>query len=121
MGLATVLLLHEQDDPSSESPIGVRLAQAAGDTSTSLAVEPPPNDDFDDAIEVAALPFNDSQNIEAATLATDDPPASCTASYAQSVWYRFTAAESGTVRVDTLASDYDTFLALYTGTRCALS
>ncbi|TEU18745.1 MAG: hypothetical protein E3J25_00830, partial [Anaerolineales bacterium] len=91
------------------------------DASASLSGGPPPNDDFDGATEVTAVPFTASQNIEAATLATDDPPTACADSYGQSVWYRFTAAASGAVRVDTLDSDYDTVLALYTGTRGALS
>jgi hypothetical protein len=70
---------------------------------------------------VTALPFTDSRDIQAATLATDDPLTACAGGYGQSVWYRFTPAASGMVRVDTLGSDYDTILALYTGTRGALS
>jgi hypothetical protein len=121
MGVATALLLYGQGDPGSESLTAVRLVQAAFDASASPLAEPPPNDDFDGAIEVAAIPFTDSQNIEAATLAADDPPTACADSYGQSVWYRFTADASGTVRLDTLDSDYDTVLALYTGDRGTLS
>jgi hypothetical protein len=120
-GVAAALLLHHQGDVSSAFPGGIRFTQAGKDVAASLLAGPPPNDDFDGATEVTALPFTDSRDIQAATLAPDDPPTVCTASYGQSVWYRFTATASGKLSVHTLGSNYDTVLALYIGTRGALS
>jgi len=96
-------------------------AGAAGYTSVLPLSQPPANDDFGGAAEVSALPFADSQHVEGATIAGDDPPTTCADTYTQSVWYRFAASASGPLRVDTLGSAYDTILAVYTGSRGALS
>jgi hypothetical protein len=41
--------------------------------SVDEAPPPPPNDDFDNAVAIEALPFEDTQNTVTATTAPDDP------------------------------------------------
>jgi len=75
------------------------------------------NDDFDGAIEIDTLPFTHVQNTTLATTVIDDPlPSGCPSSE-KSVWFKYTAAEDGTVTIDTFGSDYDTILSVWVGTR----
>jgi photosystem II stability/assembly factor-like uncharacterized protein len=98
---------------------------AGSSNSQSLLVQAtaPPNDDFSNARIINATPFTHSVATTGATSATDDPAPSCVAGLgglaengrARSVWFRFTAAANGTVNVDTQGSNYDTILAVFTG------
>jgi hypothetical protein len=78
------------------------------------AVEPPANDDFDDATAITALPFNDAVDTREATEADDDPD--CVGA-GPTVWYALTLDEDSFVEVDTFGSDYDTTLSAYLGER----
>jgi hypothetical protein len=84
----------------------------------SPAVAQPANDDFDNATVVGALPFTDTIGTADATTAGDDP--FCNGNE-HSVWYAFTPTANTTIRADTVGSNYDTTLSVYTGTRGALS
>ena len=84
----------------------------------SAQVVAPINDDFDDAVSVTALPFTHTVNTGSATAAADDPAGSfCDPAPEHTVWYRFTATQNGRINVNTVRSDYDPGLSLYTGTR----
>jgi hypothetical protein len=76
------------------------------------------NDDFDSATVIGALPFIDSISTVDATTAGDDP--FCNGNE-HSVWYSFTPTQDTPIRADTAGSDYATSLAVYTGSRGALS
>ena len=76
------------------------------------------NDAFDNATVVGALPFTDTIGTADATTAEDDP--FCNGNE-HSVWYAFTPTATTTIRADTVGSDYDTTLSVYTGSRGALS
>ena len=77
---------------------------------------PPANDNFADATVVSEpLPFSDSLSVEAATLEGSEPAPSCSGPISSSVWYSFTPANTGTIRITTSGSTYDTVLAAYTG------
>lgn len=81
-------------------------------------VEGPPNDDFDDRI--AVFPFSTSttgSNVNATSEVNE--PVNPFSAGGLSVWWEWTAEESGTVTIDTNGSDYDTTLAIYTGTALA--
>ena len=78
-------------------------------------IQPPANDDFDNATTITALPFTDSINTSGATSAADDPT-DCYGTYA-SVWYELTSITNFQMQVDIPYSDYDTVVAVYTGTR----
>jgi hypothetical protein len=94
----------------------VTLALMALGAPSALA-QPPPNDDFDDAIVIAALPFNDTGNTEEATTAVDDPDC---VGRAHTIWYSFTPAADMRIEGNTFGSDYDTTLSAYTGARGSL-
>ena len=89
--------------------------------SRGLIVPPALNDDFDDAIPVEPLPFTDTHDTADTTVAVDDPPISCVGSYGHTVWYRLNVPADTVVDLNTFDSMYDTVLAVYTGTRGALT
>ena len=74
----------------------------------------PSNDDFDDANVISELPFSDAVDTTDATTADDDPDCF---GQGPTVWYEFTPEEDVNVRADTVGSDYDTILSVYTGSR----
>jgi PKD repeat protein len=85
-------------------PAGPALAQTA-----------PPNDDFNNATVVSALPFTDNIDTTGATAAADDPGA-CFQSSA-SVWYSFTPSQNGVITASSVNSNYDAIISIYTGER----
>jgi len=96
----------------SPSPLGNILQSAPS----------PPNDDFDDATEISALPFSDVVDTAGATIAFDDPALSCAqADEPPSVWYRFAPSVDVFLQVDTFGSDHGTALAVFTGDRGSLN
>jgi hypothetical protein len=102
------------DEPSAGAPqADVSIAQV------------PANDDFDAAVVITPLPFTDNLNTSEATTAADDPadpedPAVCFVG-SHTVWYRFTPSKNMTINANTVGSDYDTGIAVFTGTRGALT
>jgi hypothetical protein len=102
---------------SFAQPIGTSLADASvtcQDVGSSPA--PPvaaPNDDFANARAVTDLPFSDGQGIAGATREPLEPYA-CDMGLS-TVWYTFTPVTTRSIRADTLGSDFDTVLAVYTG------
>ena len=87
---------------------------------TAIA-SPPANDDFDQATVVSALPFTNDLDTTGASQALDDPTDCYGVGGSSSVWYVFTPSHDLMVQTDTYGSDYDTFLAVYTGVRGTLS
>lgn len=83
------------------------------------AATAPANDDFANPTLIGSLPFSDSLDTTAATSGADDPVGHCGNS--GSVWYAFTPTETEMVVVDTIGSDYETGLSVFTGTRGALT
>ena len=80
---------------------------------------PPANDRCGFATLVTASPFTDVVATTGAT--TDDahdPVPSCNPSRRKNVWYRFTAATTDPIIIDTSGSNYQTIIALYRGTDC---
>ncbi len=107
----------------------VRVTEFFGDARADFeydlfvgVVPPPPNDAVANAIDATPVPFTDTQDTRTATADTGsmDPVPTCAfgaaeGSNANSVWYRITPAASGTVIANTFGSDYDTVLAVYSG------
>ena len=83
---------------------------------------PPENDDIDSAKLISSTPYNDVLDTRGATWAEDDPIIeACNLNAGKtSVWYEFTPTLNGTITVDTIGSDYDTVLALWSGERGSL-
>jgi hypothetical protein len=105
----------------------VDAINASGTTSSRdifVAVQPiqvrPGNDRFDDATElVGSITHSVGTNV-AATKESSEPnhaAKSLINDMMPSVWWKWTAPQSGNLTVDTSGSDYDTTLAIYTGDR----
>jgi hypothetical protein len=90
----------------------VPRTQARQRPSTAQAV--PANDSFS-AAQVVAIPGTVNGTTTGATVELGEPAPSCWPSSTGSVWFRFTPAYSGTLRVDPALS-FNGFLTLYTGT-----
>lgn len=75
--------------------------------------EPPVNDNFADAIEIAS-PGHEAAETWGATSEDGEPQTSC-APIGRTAWYRFTPEEDSLVVLTTAPSDYDTVLGVYTG------
>ena len=84
---------------------------------------PPPHDECGQAQLISEFSFRDVVDTAAASIAPDDPELSCGAGGQQghSVWYRFTAPDTGTVALTTINSSYNTVLAVHVGACGALS
>lgn len=114
--------------------IGVSITGCSTDSPTEPALRPgtgaplaviPGNDDFDNAVDITALPFTDELNTSEATTAADDPadpedPAVCFIG-GHTVWYQFTPSKDTRINANTIGSDFDTGIAVFTGTRGALT
>src|SRR5215471_8373108 len=83
------------------------------------ALAAPANDDIANATRITTLPFNDHVDTTSATPAVDDPTF-CSTPANNTVWYSLTPSHDGVVTIDTFDSDYDTVLALYSGSRGSL-
>lgn len=79
----------------------------------------PIGDDFDNALTITAVPYNDSEYARYASTDLDDPTIICGPNNqgVESLWYKFTPSTAGTLTVDTFDSNYNTVLAIWTGTR----
>jgi hypothetical protein len=86
------------------------------------------NDNFANAWQISGSPFSGTENTVGMTTEQGEPltvaPGTLPPGYCiqtppnhmgSTVWFRFSASLSGTVNVDTNNSDYDTVLAVYTG------
>lgn len=84
-------------------------------TPTATATPPPfTNDLITGALDVTA-PVDLQQTITNATISADDPPMCVGSNRSDTIWFRYTAPNNGTLGVTTFGSDYDTVLAVYTG------
>ena len=83
----------------------------------------PGNDDFGSPILIGTAPYANTQDVSLATTAGDDPgfPCSRVEPKYRTVWYRYTAPAAQTLTIDTIGSDYDTVLGVWTGSRGSLT
>lgn len=76
----------------------------------------PANDDFGNAATAGtSTSFTVTGSNANASTQTSEPAPTCQGSYGNSVWYNFTAPESGLYRLDTVGSGFDTVLSVHTG------
>jgi hypothetical protein len=94
-------------------------AQAGGNLHILADTGLPPNDACSNAVAMVpgttyfASTFNATE--------AGDPTNTCASNFGRGVWYRYTPAISGPVAVTTCGSDFDTALAVFTGTCGAFS
>jgi subtilisin family serine protease len=106
--------------PPTPTPTGTPPTATPTFTPTPTPL-PPGNDDFAGAVAVTPAPFTHTMNTANATVAADDPVLCTGSTGGATVWYRFAAPAAGALELDTFGSAYDTVLAVYTGTRGALT
>jgi hypothetical protein len=94
---------------------------SAGNLTLNLDATRPPNDDFNNAYAVGALPYTRTQSTTFASLEIGEPLPACQTNAGATVWYTFTPTITGTYTIDTAGSGFDTVLALYTGSWGSLS
>jgi uncharacterized repeat protein (TIGR01451 family) len=96
---------------------------SSGNLVISASLVTPANDDFGNAFVISTTPYTYTQNTSLATTVADDPVPSCGSGdqESRSVWYSFTAPGDGSMQIDTSSSNYNTVLAVWTGTRGALT
>ena len=85
------------------------------------APAPPVNDDFDAATSMTTLPFGEDLDTSEATAASDDPTPSCSESLPSTVWYAITPTSSDRIRFQVQGGDFGPTVAIYRGTRGALT
>jgi hypothetical protein len=88
-------------------------------TLTLSGKAPPPNDDFNHATVIPALPATVTTDASGATTAPDDPTA-CGGPPDSSVWFNFTPTTNELVVADTNGSTYQPAVSVWTGARGAL-
>src|SRR5439155_1757270 len=78
------------------------------------AVPPPPNDLFDNATAIGALPFSDALDLTAASTEGGEPSPSCAAPFggaSSSAWYRFTPTETGSISANAFSGAFSNVVA----------
>ncbi len=86
--------------------IGLSLAMAVNLTAPrTVYANAVANDDFDNALTITAVPYTNTQDVGSATTAADDPNFTCVSGKRyNTVWYRYTPAETGVLTVNTFGS-----------------
>ena len=98
-------------------------APVDGDFIFPLGENTPANDACATATEISFTgnPIGGTTNVTDKTQAVDDPELSCVwgspsdARGYRSVWYKFVASQNGVVTIDTVSSNYDTVVGVFTG------
>ena len=96
-------------------PLSALLALLTMLAPVSAYAAAPSNDNFADRTPVTALPFTSSQNTAEAGEEVGEPMPDCGYGVGKTVWYEYTPTTSGMVQVDTVGSDFDTVLGIWTG------
>jgi hypothetical protein len=81
----------------------------------SVPAAPPANDDFANAQDLGSESSASASGTNVDATAEPGEPDHAGIPARASVWYRWTAPENGQVRIETCDSDFDTVLAVYTG------
>src|SRR5205823_5439577 len=76
---------------------------------------PPANDAFSAARTLTGTTGTTTGSSVGATLEPGEPQHNGDPNAGASIWFAWTAPSSGALRVDTIGSDFDTILAVYTG------
>lgn len=83
----------------------------------TAAAVPPPNDNFANSVSIAgSTGATTGTNVEATTETGEPDHVGLTFGFGKSVWWSWVAPANEDISIDTLGSDYDTLLAVYTGT-----
>jgi hypothetical protein len=97
-------------------PLAVLLAASLGlaTANPAAAAAPPGNDNFANAAVAGPLPATKTLDTSGATTETNEPLSFC--GNRATVWYRFKPSTTVSVQIDTLGSNYNAGIAVWTGT-----
>lgn len=84
-------------------------------TATVEILDDDSNDSCGGSVLIDSFPFATSQSTLDGVTSTGDPTPACISTFGNGVWYSFVAPTSGTFSIDTIGSDFDTGLGIYTG------
>ena len=103
--------------------IEVTSSSAINSGTLILSVFQPAQDDFNGAKILTSKPASVIMNTSTTGFSNDDPnaPVCGLVAGSNSVWYQYTPTQSGPVSLDTFSSTYDTYLAVWSGSRGALT
>jgi hypothetical protein len=108
--------------PPTQTPSPGLKKQLEHQSALIIPLSAPSNDDFNSALFISGLPYQHTVNTTGATVAWDDPDMDCgLGANSNTVWYCLVLPYSSVIAADTFGSDYDTVLAVFTGTRGALN
>ncbi len=114
------------DDPAQVTSITVAAGTPVTDVDiimNSVSGTLPANDFCADAIAIASFPFTSTVDTTGAGESATDPAPTCLAtgnSFSNTIWYTLTAPGDGVLAFDTCGSNFDTLLAVFTGSCDAL-
>lgn len=92
------------------------LATIAVLVPASAQAAPPSNDNFAGRTQITARPYTTSQSNVEATMEPSEPTSACGFdSIRRTLWYEFRPAMDGWLQVDTVGSDFDTIVGVWTG------
>lgn len=119
-GLIGRISIDDSLSQNLEDGVSVNLAivaQAEGQGAMPGEVEDngPENDDFANATPIEGVYGNVRGNNEYADRETGEPHHAELGTAEKTVWFKWTAPQDGPVRFDTNGSNFDTYLAAYTG------
>lgn len=97
----------------------VSLLFLAAFPAAAAAAAPPRNDEISSAVDIRSVPFTDRRDTANATYNPRTDAAGCT--LGSSIWYRLELPRTQTVRLNTVGSNFDTVLGVYTGRPAALT
>jgi hypothetical protein len=99
----------------------VLLVLAVGVLAGEAAAAPPANDDFANATVLASLPASVSESTVEAGWEDSEPASSCGGGFmSNTVWFAYMPPANGLLVADTVGSDFDTMIAVYTGSWLSL-
>jgi hypothetical protein len=108
--------------PTPTPPLNLKTDLEQRSEKLRILTAAPLNDDFDSAIVISNFPYTHMLDTTGATVAPDDPNMGCGAGVnSNTVWYKIAAPAPGYIEADTFGSNYDTVLAVFTGSRGALN
>jgi len=105
---------------SMTSPAGALRSPSVDNSVPQLIVS---NDDISASLRITTLPFRLTVTSFEATEAVDDPASTkCGLNPGlATVWYKYRPSTNVMVHMDTIGSNYDTYMAVWTGTRGSLT
>ena len=118
-GSVTTTTSEVTTSTTSSSTTTEEMSTTTTTSSTTTSIQVPENDECQGATDLDLIGYGALISLEGSTLsATAENNLSCGVNNGFGVWYSFVAANDMEVSASTCGSDYDTFVAIYSGNEC---